>query len=254
MINHYLNQWWLIYWHIYASLGLDDLNSWAWCISKHFIISWVHAYCKTVVYPLLTHYASYDIEILLLNWIVQYNYWRECQHSVCSQFYTDVYQSSYTHFVDIHQPYTNHTPTVHMKSRVYPKKRSFNYNSKFNEKYTLLLFHFSLTYNYNFWHPPQQLDGLVQERRNSTANAMELHLSCTNPSSCTVKKLQQSLNQNLDKGKRQFPLNLNCNWNLINEMDSGTARVTLNLFFPYPKFFPIKSFSDKVIPIFVEIG
>ena len=168
--------------------------------------------------------------------------------------FTILYQSSCTHFVDIHQPYTNHTPTIHMKSRVYPKKRSFNYNSKFNEKYTLLLFHFSLTYNYNFWHPPQQLDGLVQERRNSTANAMELHFSCTNPSSCAVKKLQQSLNQNLDKGKRQFPLNLNCNWNLINEMDSGTARVTLNLFFPYPKFFPIKSFSDKVIPIFVEIG
>ena len=28
----------------------------------------------------------------------------------------------------------------------------------------------------------RQVIGLVQERRNSTANAMELHLSCTNPS------------------------------------------------------------------------
>ena len=26
------------------------------------------------------------------------------------------------------------------------------------------------------------LDGLVQERRNSTVNALDLHLSCTNPS------------------------------------------------------------------------
>ena len=26
------------------------------------------------------------------------------------------------------------------------------------------------------------IDGLVQERRNSIANALELHLSCTNPS------------------------------------------------------------------------
>ena len=28
----------------------------------------------------------------------------------------------------------------------------------------------------------QYIDGLVQERRNSSANALELHLSCTNPS------------------------------------------------------------------------
>ena len=29
------------------------------------------------------------------------------------------------------------------------------------------------------------IDGLVQERRNSIANALELHLSCTNPSICS---------------------------------------------------------------------
>ena len=29
---------------------------------------------------------------------------------------------------------------------------------------------------------PAHIDGLVQERRNSIANALELHLSCTNPS------------------------------------------------------------------------
>ena len=29
-----------------------------------------------------------------------------------------------------------------------------------------------------------EIDGLVQERRNSIANAMELRLSCTNPSKC----------------------------------------------------------------------
>ena len=41
------------------------------------------------------------------------------------------------------------------------------------------------------------LDGLIQERCNSIANALELHLSCTNPSICdafvhanyTVKRL-----------------------------------------------------------------
>ena len=30
--------------------------------------------------------------------------------------------------------------------------------------------------------PIYNIDGLVQERRNSIANALELHLSCTNPS------------------------------------------------------------------------
>ena len=25
--SHYLNQWWLVHWHIYASLGLNELNS-----------------------------------------------------------------------------------------------------------------------------------------------------------------------------------------------------------------------------------
>ena len=32
----------------------------------------------------------------------------------------------------------------------------------------------------------QHFDGLVQERRNSSALAMELHLSCTNPSTLYV--------------------------------------------------------------------
>ena len=32
------------------------------------------------------------------------------------------------------------------------------------------------------------IDGLVQERRNSIANALELHLSCTNPSTCAFKQ------------------------------------------------------------------
>ena len=31
------------------------------------------------------------------------------------------------------------------------------------------------------------IDGLVQEGRNSTANALELRLSCTNPSTCSTR-------------------------------------------------------------------
>ena len=32
-----------------------------------------------------------------------------------------------------------------------------------------------------------QIDGLVQERCNSIANALELHLSCNNPSKCKYR-------------------------------------------------------------------
>ena len=38
-----------------------------------------------------------------------------------------------------------------------------------------------------FW---QHIDGLVQERRNSSALAMELHLSCTNPSISSIRYWQ----------------------------------------------------------------
>ena len=34
------------------------------------------------------------------------------------------------------------------------------------------------------------IDGLVQERRNSTANALELRLSCTNPSIWGIPNVQ----------------------------------------------------------------
>ena len=34
------------------------------------------------------------------------------------------------------------------------------------------------------------IDGIVQERRNTSALAMELHLSCTNPSICNMPKVK----------------------------------------------------------------
>ena len=39
---------------------------------------------------------------------------------------------------------------------------------------------------------PTQIDGLMQERRNSIANALELRLSCPNPSRCEVTFLEWS--------------------------------------------------------------
>ena len=35
---------------------------------------------------------------------------------------------------------------------------------------------------YGIFHYKDEIDGLVQERRNSIADALELRLSCTNPS------------------------------------------------------------------------
>ena len=32
--SHYLNQWWLVYWRIYASFGLNELSIFCWDISK----------------------------------------------------------------------------------------------------------------------------------------------------------------------------------------------------------------------------
>ena len=39
-------------------------------------------------------------------------------------------------------------------------------------------------YRYEQWE--LNIDGLVQERRNSIANALELRLSCINPSTCEL--------------------------------------------------------------------
>ena len=43
----------------------------------------------------------------------------------------------------------------------------------------------------HIWCETLYIDGLVQERCNSIANALELRLSCTDPSTCTVKPLVQ---------------------------------------------------------------
>ena len=37
-------------------------------------------------------------------------------------------------------------------------------------------------YNIVYYNMILHIDGLVQEKRNSIADALELHLSCTNPS------------------------------------------------------------------------
>ena len=47
------------------------------------------------------------------------------------------------------------------------------------------IWHVSIKHNIN--NVIHQIDGLVQKRRNSSANALELRLSCTNPSKYAAK-------------------------------------------------------------------
>ena len=49
--SHYLNQWWLVYWRIYASLGLNELTHWGTL--------------KTIV---LTHWPLKDLEVFTNIW------------------------------------------------------------------------------------------------------------------------------------------------------------------------------------------
>ena len=48
-----------------------------------------------------------------------------------------------------------------------------------------------LTMNDNDFY--SNIGGLVQERRNSIADALELRLSCTNPSTCPLVSIRQPL-------------------------------------------------------------
>ena len=48
-ISHYLNQWWLVYWRIYASLGLNDLNFWYISNQMRKYSRWHISYNNTVI-------------------------------------------------------------------------------------------------------------------------------------------------------------------------------------------------------------
>ena len=38
--SHYLNQWWLVYWRIYASLGLSELNKLDYQATSYYLSQW----------------------------------------------------------------------------------------------------------------------------------------------------------------------------------------------------------------------
>ena len=79
------------------------------------------------------------------------------------------------------------------------------------------------------------IDGLVQERRNSTANALELHLSCTNPSilRCPIFKQVSRLDNmtgDLDQGpQRQAQKKFNIFFKEISRITSQISKTILNI-------------------------
>ena len=54
--THYLNQWWLVHWRIYASLGLNELihHGWLMHISINLVINWFRQWFVTCSTP--SHY------------------------------------------------------------------------------------------------------------------------------------------------------------------------------------------------------
>ena len=60
-------------------------------------------------------------------------------------------------------------------------------------------------------HAALQIDWLVQERLNSRMLAMELHLSCINPSRCPVTAIKQTM---FEKGLRSATGRFLCYWQI----------------------------------------
>ena len=76
--SHYLNQWWLFYWRIYASLGLNELTQWVmhmWVNKLTIIVSdngLLPGQCQAIIWtnagilligPLGTNFSEILIEI-----------------------------------------------------------------------------------------------------------------------------------------------------------------------------------------------
>ena len=90
------------------------------------------------------------------------------------------------------QCYTTTFTSHHIKHRAYAKELHL-FAQTFGMAYKLLVFQICYDTSSN-GRRQQHLNGLVQESRNSIANALELRLSCTNPSMCTCISIRFSQN------------------------------------------------------------
>ena len=61
----------------------------------------------------------------------------------------------------------------------------------------------------------QHINGLVQERRNSIANALELHLSCTNPSIQSVFNINMFYNKRKSHSSDGYKISISLHWEFL---------------------------------------
>ena len=83
--SHYLNQWWLIYWHIYASLGLNELrrlvNSSPTRPTYIFLKLSSHSWLKQT-FNMVSPCSTWPLLPIALRWIT---FWfRACIDNYCS--------------------------------------------------------------------------------------------------------------------------------------------------------------------------
>ena len=89
----------------------------------------------------------------------------------------------------VHRKWSHHTSGIHIESQIYqqndvPFSKVYFCSIMTNRIQIALSSVYTMT-----WEKMFHIDGLVQERCNSSALAMELHLSCINPSICTCSML-----------------------------------------------------------------
>ena len=65
--SHYLNQWWEVYWRIYASLGLNELN-WLSAIYGHCDSSRLGGVCACVCVYVCVCAGNWSLVVYLMTW------------------------------------------------------------------------------------------------------------------------------------------------------------------------------------------
>ena len=66
--SHYLNQWWLVYWRIYASLGLNELKTYEWLSARLQYLQCISNGDTTVVYLAIVIICILTMGSMLISW------------------------------------------------------------------------------------------------------------------------------------------------------------------------------------------
>ena len=135
--SHYLNQWWLFYWRIYASLGLNEFN---------------------ILQDLISHLEWYCVII-------------ESKFTIFNSLVPGRCGSKFKSVISEHMLWIYKFMNTSCKIALgWMPQNFYDDNSTFVQ--VMAWCHQA---------PSHYISGLVQERCNSNALAMELRLSCVNP-------------------------------------------------------------------------